>query len=482
MHRLAPLALVLAGCAADVPDDPPPKDCTGDRCSAVGSKDELLAAIAGFDDPVARFLRDAATERGTLAGDYRTVLDGVGAALGCDASTEKSFIVLSNQGFLPKPIVTRCASDATGASQFFMAIVGREGFIDPETVHLASWDATAGAYHRYATAAAGSGELALNVQPQFCLGCHAGAEQLGTWVPLMNEMSNPWAQWNAAPGFSSVGFDDYLEQQYADDPTYRAVSQTLDSAASFDPVVHAGIARVTAERMKQRTGPPDLQAALDLVRPLYCDEQLNYVSEVHRSGELRMHALVDDALRGLYRAAGVDGAWTWLADTRVDLAPPPDGDDPLTLIPVRGEATVEAELGIVARGVLTPLEALRVRALDWQHPVQSELRCKLYRDGAARVLHGAVDTAGATTAAELVPRVYAELMKPLGTTDLVASPDGSPPQPITLPALGDAIEAFVASYRATPAMRSVLAGERARRACRATADPTAPIFVDVACP
>jgi len=98
------------------------------------------------------------------------------------------------------------------------------------------------------------------------------------------------------------------------------------------------------------------------------------------------------------------------------------------------------------------------------------------------VLHGAVDPAGAATVAELVPRVYAAIMKPLGTTELVASPDGSPPQPITLPALGDAIEAYVTSYRAAPAMRSVLAAERTQRACRATADPTAPIFVDVACP
>ena len=484
MRRLVSLVPLVLGCAAEPVDEPPPRDCTGDRCNAVGSKDELLAALDGFGDPVAAFLRQAATERGTLVGNYRQVLDGVGAVMGCDATTEKSFVVLSNQSFLPKPIFTRCASDATAASQFYMAMVGREGFIDPETVHVTSWDAAAGVYRRYATAPTGTGELALNVQPEFCLGCHGGPEQLATWVPLMNEMTNPWTQWNAAPGFSSQQFDDFLEQQYADDPTYQEVTRPglLDSAASFDPVVHQGIARVTGARVVQRTGAPDVRLALDLVRPLYCDESVNYVSEVHDSGELRMHAVVDDALRGLYRAAGADGAWSWLADTRLDLAPPADGEEPLALIPVRGESTVQAELGLVARGALTPLEALRVRALDWQHPVQSDVRCKLYRDGAARVLHGAVDTAGAATTADLVPRVYAELMKPLGTSELVASPDGAAPQPTTLAALGDAIEAYASSFRAAPAMRGVLATERARRVCRATADPTAPIFVDVACP
>jgi len=110
-----------------------------------------------------------------------------------------------------------------------------------------------------------------------------------------------------------------------------------------------------------------------------------------------------------------------------------------------------------------------VRAIDWQHPVQSEERCALFREGSERVVGGAVDTAGAATTADLVPRVYAELMKPAPT-----APD--------LAALGDAIEAYVEGFRAAPAARTVLANERARRACRATADPTAPLYTGVACP
>jgi hypothetical protein len=157
-------------------------------------------------------------------------------------------------------------------------------------------------------------------------------------------------------------FDEFLGAHYADDETYAEVTRDglLDSAAAFEPIVRAGIARVTGARMKQRTGAPDVQLALELARPLFCDESVNYVSEVHASGELRSHALVDDSLRSLYRTVAVDGGWTWLRDTRIELPVPGTGESPVTLIPVRGEATIAAELGLVARGVLDA----RTRARD----------------------------------------------------------------------------------------------------------------------
>src|SRR5690242_12791794 len=92
------LLLIATGCAT--PSADPGVDCSEDRCVHAGSKDELLAQLSGFGDPVASFLRSAATERGTIAGDYRTILDGAGANLGCDASTEHTFVVLSNQDFV----------------------------------------------------------------------------------------------------------------------------------------------------------------------------------------------------------------------------------------------------------------------------------------------------------------------------------------------------------------------------------------------
>src|SRR5262249_52053355 len=154
-------------------------------------------------------------------------------------STERTYVVLSNQDFAPKPIITRCSSNATDASQLFMAMVARDGALDPQTVHVAAWDSDAGVYRRYATAPTKEGELAINPSPQFGPGCHGGPEKLGTWVPIMNEMTNPWAGWNAQPGFQSQLFDEFLDPGYAADPTYVAVTrpERLDSASSFEPVV-----------------------------------------------------------------------------------------------------------------------------------------------------------------------------------------------------------------------------------------------------
>ncbi len=480
-----------------------PRDCVGDRCETEGSKEELLQAIDGYNDPVARFLRASATEQGTLEGDYRLILDGVGTELGCDPSTESSFVVLSNQGYLPKPIVTRCADNALDASQFFAAMVTNvDGTgIDAKQMHLASWDADAGTYRRYATAGTPSGEMAVNVAPEFCLGCHGGTQKLDTWAPIMNEMSSPWANWNAHPGFVSLEFDELLDPTFADDATYRDLTRDglLDSAASLEPIVRAGQQRVTNARLKQRTVDADLTRALELVRPLFCDESTNYVSEVHRSGELRTHALVDDAIRNLYRSADVDGPWSWLADTRIQLPPPATNEAPVTLIPVRGESTIGIELGLVARGVLQPIDALRVRALDWKHPVQSSFRCDLYQQGAQRIAAGVLDGQTAITVEDLVPAVFAEIMTvggvpfaPVAPGAVLAIADADAAAraqvaagswsgfEVSLTGFGDLLESHVASYEAAP-MRSALAAERDLRACQIAKDPTAPLF-DLECP
>ena len=84
---LAALPSLLGGCAA-----PRERDCGADRCEAIGSREDLLAALSGFEDPVATFLRQAAGERGTLTGDYRDLLEGVGTVLGCAVETARGRI------------------------------------------------------------------------------------------------------------------------------------------------------------------------------------------------------------------------------------------------------------------------------------------------------------------------------------------------------------------------------------------------------
>jgi len=495
MRALLSAALLLQATACGVET---PRECVDDRCETAGSKEELLGSLDGYHDPVAKFLRDTVADDGTLTGDYQLILDGVGDQLGCAATTEKHFVVLSNQGYAPKPIVTRCSNDALGASQFFAAmVVDKSGQgIDAKQMHLASWDADAGSYRRYATSETPTGGMAINVAPAFCLGCHGGPQQLETWVPLMNEMASPWSNWNAHPGFTSQLFDEHLPTTFASDPTYQALTRdgVLESAASFEPIVRAGIQRVTGARLKTRTATVDATAALAMIRPLFCDESTNYVSEVHGSGELRTAALVDDAVRHLYRSAGVDGDWSWLADTRVQL-PPPGAEAPVTLIAIRGESTMQIELGLVARGVLAARDALAVRALDWKHPVGSTFRCELYTAAQTRIAAGVLDDqlAELTTVEDAVPLVFDEIMTAIGpsTRELIAIPDATEaraalaagnwaPFSSTLTELGDAIETYVGSFQAAP-MRRTLAAERDRRACAVAKDPTAPLF-DVECP
>ena len=504
------LAAAATGCQATEPDDP---GCVLDECETEESLEELLAALDGHGDPVAAFLRETATERGTLEGDYRAVLDGLGEVLGCPPETDSSFVVLSNQFFIPKTLFTRCSSDPQAASRFFLAIPavheqdgGRD--VDPQTLHLSAWDEAAGTYRIYATRPTGAGDMGVKVSPRFCLGCHGGPHQVGSWQPLMNEMTNPWTNWNAEPGFRSQLFDEFLDPVVADAPVYQEITAApvLDSASNLEPIIRAGIERFNGARALGREEAADVEHALALVRPLFCDETINFVSEVHGTGELRASAVVDPALAQLMRGLGAAGGWPWLTDTSLRVAPSPSMWEELTLIPVRGESTVAAELSLVSRGVLTPLQAARVRALDWTRPVFSELRCGLYRLGAERVSGGAIAAeidalpAGATNA-DLVPILYRELMRlqagerlvelvPPDGADLLAVPDAYAPGVLDQLAAGD-LAAFGSSidelgaavhHHVSEVDRAALRAMRQTRACRAIGEyPITPIYPDLDC-
>jgi hypothetical protein len=496
------LGLAVAGCAAD-PGEPA---CVEDQCEGVASRAELLDALAGHGDPVAAFLRDAATARGTLEGDYRDVLEGVGGELGCAVETERRFVVLSNHDLVPKTVVARCADDPQAASRFFAAVpalreVDGARDVDPQTLHLSAWDADVGSYRTYATRRDGAGELSINVSPSFCLGCHGGPHRTGFWQPLMNEMTNPWSGWNAAPGFRSQLFDEWLDDEVAAGPTYGALTAPdgLDSASNLEPIVRAGIDRVVAARLERRKRAPDLEEALALARPLFCDETINFVSESHGSGELRIAAAIDRTVLPLLAAAGVPQAWA--ADVlRLPAVPAADG---LTLVPTRGESTAAVELGLVARGVLAPIDVLRVRALDHARPAMSRFRCGLWETGAARIRTGALDDARTAlppeaTTADLLPLVLEELLRlPRGDgfarlaagpgDDVVAFADADDPETALVLAAGDPATLGVSlatlgdrlGAQASAADREVLGRARRARACAANqAYPTTPIYPD----
>ncbi len=513
MARLAIAFLLLiqtGGCLADEPGEP---ECQLDQCETAQSRDEVLDAIDGHGDAIAAFFREAVTERGTLVGDYRDVLDGVGATLGCAPETEKSFVVLSNTGFIPKTVFARCADDPQLASRFFLAIpavreAGDDTDVDPQVLHLSGWDEEAGTFRIYSTRPTDEGEMGINVSPSFCLGCHGGPHQLPYWQPLMNEMTNPWSGWNAEPGFRSQLFDEFLDDGIAEGAVYQDITadDLLDSASNLEPIIRAGIDRLNGARVLAREREADVERALALLQPLYCDESVNFVSEIHGGGEIRASSLIDPTLASHMRAAGVEDDWPWLAGDDLRLPAAPSEWEALTLVPVRGESTRAVEVSLVSRQVLDPMRALQVRALDWTNPVLSEFRCNLFRAGAARIRGGAIDEElsalpdGATTAA-LVPVAYDEIMKletadgpvalrPPADTDVVAIADATEPDvqsrlvagdlttfAISPSDLGDRIQSYVDSID-----RYDLWVVRQIRACRVAHEyAIAPIYPDLDC-
>ena len=511
--RLAILLSLLSqavGCLADEPGVP---DCRLDECESARSREEVLEAVTGHGDPIAAFLRDSVTDRGTLVGDYRDVLDGVGSVLGCAPETEKSFVVLSNTAFIPKTVFARCAEDPQAASGFFAAIPAvREADggtdVDPQVLHLSAWDEKAGTYRIYSTRSTDDGEMGVNVSPTFCLGCHGGPHQLPYWQPLMNEMTNPWSGWNAEPGFRSQLFEEFLDSEIADGAVYQDITAEglLDSASSLEPIIRAGIDRLNGARVLERERAADLERTLSLLQPLYCDESVNFVSEVHGGGQIRASSLIDPTLASLMRAAGIEGDWPWLAGDDLRLPSAPSEWEALTLVPVRGESTLAVEISLVSRQVLDPLDALQIRALDWTQPVLSEFRCNLFRTGAARIRDGAIADAvaalpEAATTADLVPAAYREIMKletsaglvPLratGAGDLVSIADASAPDvqarlgdgdlsAFAMPPteLGDRVQSYLDAID-----RFDLWAIRQIRACRVSREyAITPIYPDLDC-
>jgi hypothetical protein len=176
------------------------------------------------------------------------------------------------------------------------------------------------------------------------------------------------------------------------------------------------------------------------------------------------------------------------------------------LFGVRGETTLQVEAALVARGVLTPIDVLRVRALDWIHPVAATLRCELFEAGLARARAGAIDPSTAADSAELVRELYDEAivvdadagtsLADVGPEAIVALRDADDAAAVanlragdftettmTLSQLGDAIEAELARL-ALAGARATLDVERVRRACLLRArDATAPLVPTTdACP
>ena len=525
-HPLAATAIMvaLAGCSADeaVDDNAAPNGqsvCTGGKCDD-GSGRDLFAELDGRNEPAAAFLRSAANKDGTIEADYFDFLQGIGDEMGCGPDTQRTFtILLSNRDFFPRNMTTWCTSDVTTASSIFISTQSDTalGDINTRDFKLFAWDAGANKYNTYEFKDDGSGEgpLYVDVEPAHCATCHTAPVGMDDgevpFTPIMNELTNPWTLWNAEPDFESHRFDDLIAPSVASAPIYSEMvtPAQLGSAADFEVLIRASIDRVVNARLRTRRDDADVDKALNLLRPMFCDETLNYASERHDSGEVTTAIVIDDALRHLFLSIRPDNwPYSWLNDGRMRLASLEQGEVPIAVMPVRGEATLQVEVGMVARRALTAEQVLAVRALDWKRPALSDFRCDLYTKGAARVRANPPSVEGRVSA--LLGPVLEELMHlevvdpangetvlwdltpPAGGVYSIPDADDPVAQEAMLYGVLDDYEVDLDGFAAEledwfdaiaePGRRAELEAERQRRACIARAQfPSSPDIPGIDC-
>ena len=514
--RLGPptLLLVLFGLlpACATPPEPSLLDDEYGRADVAPSKDELLRRLAGFADPLSLVMRQAARPDGTIAGGLTEMLDRIGAQLDCDASTERRFTTVSNDEHRPEVVIVRCGGDPDRASGFFAVVqpFRKHPDLDVSRFRMSAWDPMAGIFRHAAFVTENDG-VRVDVAPGFCIECHGGPQKLGSWTPIMHEMTRPWSNWNAEARsqlaestgmpFQSQLFDEYFDHGYLGSPGWKSIvgRGAFSSASELEPVIRSGMERVAGARGKARNRAANLEEALMLLRPLFCDETYNYVSEDRASGALPLGAAVDEGIAELYRMVSPDRfGWRWL-DGAMNLPAFAAPVFPVQLIAVRGELTRQLERNLVSRGVLTAMQALRVRAFDWSHPVRSDARCQLYLKGRERLLPRSAELVVKGQNGELAARLFDELMKleeagrlvslqPADAEKLFDLPSGATQEAdlagreATLEELGDRIDAYVKRLEAD-ATRVQLHAERARRDCQIQHEITfAPILPNLTCP
>ena len=444
---LVALALSTAGaaCAVDGGGD----GGGGETCTSSGkcdAPDSVRSQLEDLDDPIAKWLLESSmTEDGILATDYLTAVEKVAEQMGCAMDSMRTFVLSDDlvAGVpFPRLISTVCADDDTRASEFFIAASFADAEnpddVDVTNLEMFAWDKTALRYRFYATLPIeGRDEVQVEVEVRRCTQCHLNSRSLDDdgmpMLPIMNELTRPWPHWNAEPDFPSHTFEVTDATRAA--PHFAALtgSGRLASAALFEQIVRAGQSnRVIAARLRARRDPADVGQAMALLRPLFCDEQVNYATEDFAAGVMPASAVITGGTRDMFLAVRPsDWPWQWLNADVIRFDDPAADGDRLAMVPVRGAADVEYEKRLVSLKALTPQQVLRIRALDWARPVFSEIRCGLWKEARARLRTAPPDLTGIESNAALLPVLYGEIMKldkkslVLGSADqVIAVEDG----------------------------------------------------------
>lgn len=402
----------LAGCGSNVGSN---GDCESGKC------DDKAPTLAERNDPVATYLKTLEiSDEGLMVSSYQDILFGVADVMGCSTDSIAVFTVsdtlIDAQPF-PRLVSVACKDDDSKASDFFIAASFQDvdtGDVDVLDVEMFAWDKVAREYMFYAFTPDEDEMVRLEVGPKRCEGCHLTPADTSTvgmrMTPIMNELNRPWTHWNAEPGFPSHQFvvPDNMDEQ----PNYfglalarQAPAQRLEEIIRF-----GGHSKVASARIRDRRNAPNIDEIMGMLRPVFCNEQVNYVSEDHDSGILFNSALVDPGIRSMYvQIRPNDWAWDWLNDEVVRIGSP-EGDTTVVQIPVRGNSDVAMETSLVTTKVLTPYQVLRARALDSSHPVFSEFRCNLWRDAYADFKVSPPSYGDATRSMHVMSEIFERIM------------------------------------------------------------------------
>ena len=413
-----------AACAVDGGGGGAGETCTsGGKCDAA---DSVRSQLEDLDDPIARWLLESPmTEDGVLRTDFLTAVEKVAEQMSCSMDSMRTFVLSDDlvAGVpFPRLISTVCSDDDTRASEFFIAAsfadAANPDDVDVTNLEMFAWDKTALRYRFYATLPVqGSDEVQVEVEVRRCTQCHLNGRSLDDdgmpMLPIMNELTRPWPHWNAEPDFPSHSFEVTEATRAA--PNFSALTGggRLASAALFEQIVRSAQSnRVIASRLRARRNPADVGQAMALLRPLFCDEQVNYATEDFTAGVMPASAVVTGGTRDMFLAVRPsDWPWQWLNADVIRFQSAPGEGGRLAMLPVRGAADVEYEKRLVSLKALSPQQVLRIRALDWGAPVFSPIRCDLWKEARARLRTAPPDLSATPTNSELIPVLYGEIMK-----------------------------------------------------------------------
>ncbi len=507
---VVPLGLTVVACGATEDDSGEGEFCEAGHCDGLPFADQLK----GRADPIAKFYQSLLDKKvidskGVYHGDkakdiapaadplfYSKLLDGVTTVQNCRPGSTVTYaladdLLSGNQDQVyPRIIATVCADTDAVANAFVATLGDPTPDINLEDLEMFAWDATAQRYFFYATKDIGDGNLQVEVEPVRCGKCHTTPRDIDPVgmprLPIMNELTKPWTHWNAGTGGVSESF--FVPDSLKGMPNWEKYGGVAAAASRFEKVIRdANATRVTPSRSKNLFRPAKLDEAMGLIRPLFCDEQVNYVSEL-ATGEITVDAFVSGGTKSAFRAVTATWPWAWYNNDTVQLPVTENAGERLFIVPVRGVAEVTFEPQLYS--VLSPNHILAVRALDWKKPVFSDFRCNLWKDAlaafaaappklsgrnrdAVKVLfdeimkHGGMSirdiAAGKFTALDEADDAKVKALKDAIAAGSVSTDCSGGFCTVDANKFGELLETYISGIPATP--RADLLKERDRRAC-----------------